>query len=1225
MCEEIMSAKLYKLVFAICCMTALNNVVKSQKTLEEMKTILDAYNSAAELLCNKQANANWNVATDQKNDAKKEEQTEITLEYAQFRKQQYDAYFKDAKIDDYAADADVQRKLKFLKDIGTSVLSDFDLTDLSTTKNAMSFVYNTAKICPFDKQNCNLATEGLSLDPEIETLLAESTDFDELHWIWEQWHEKTGKLMRDDYGKYVELMNKAAVANGNDDAGVMWRSRYEYVDDKLSDKVDELWDQVKPLYDELHKYVHRELKKVYGDKMNLENGNIPAHLTGNMWAQSWIHLYDRIKPFKDASLVDVTKSMVDQSYNAKKMFEMSDEFYMSMGLPSSNMSYLPPSIIEKPNDVEIQCHASAWDFCDGKDFRIKMCTKVNMEDFVTVHHEMGHIMYYLLYKDQPLIYRTGANPGFHEAVGDTIALSVSTPQHLKTVGLLENYDDTEADNINSLFYMALERVAFLPFGLLIDKWRWEVFSGQVAKENWNKRWWELREQYQKVAPMTARNETFFDPGAKFHVPGDSQYIAYFVAHILEFSFYKSLCIEANQYNPANPAEKPLHKCDFYNSKPAGAKLKAGLELGYSKHWSTALKELTGEEDINAAAILEYFKPLYDFLVKQNKMNYDLDAYNEEAAVEMNKLVKAQWDVGNDSGNEEKQRALSEAVAKNAEFNRRKYEEMFKDAKPEDYSDEMTKRQLKFLTKLGSGRLSDAELKDLTDTQIAMEDVYNTAKICPFNKQDCDVSKDGLTLEPEITEVMSTSENFNELKWTWEQWHDKSGKSMRDGYKKYVELTNKAAKADGFADNGDSWRSAYEDDKFIENVDAMWKQVEPLYNELHTFVKRKLEKIYGNDMNKDSETIPSHLLGNMWAQSWVNLYERVKPYSEGSAIDINDKLKEKYTVLQMFEESNRFFKDLGLEPNDMSYDEKLGAVIHKPTNRTIACHASAWDFYDQEDFRIKMCTTIDQEDFVTVHHEMGHIQYFILYKHLPVALREGANPGFHEAVGDLIALSVATPTHLKKIGLLDNYADSKEDNINALFKMALERVAFMPFGLVIDKWRWDVFSGKVTQDKWNEHWWELIAKYQKVSPPSARNESFFDPGAKYHVPADVPYIRYFISHMLEFQMHRGLCTEIGEYDPKNPEKKPLHKCDIDGSKAAGSKIRAGLELGKSKHWSEALKAMTGEDKVDGSAVVEYFQPLYEYLKEANGVSHLLPGFKMIFLAFAASIIAAFRHF
>lgn len=229
--------------------------------------------------------------------------------------------------------------------------------------------------------------------------------------------------------------------------------------------------------------------------------------------------------------------------------------------------------------------------------------------------------------------------------------------------------------------------------------------------------------------------------------------------------------------------------------------------------------------------------------------------------------------------------------------------------------------------------------------------------------------------------------------------------------------------------------------------------------------------------------------------------------------------------------------------------------------------------------------------------MGHIQYFILYKDQPLTLRTGANPGFHEAVGDTIALSVSTPTHLQKIGLLEDYADTDEDNINALFKMALERVAFIPFGLLIDKWRWDVFSGKVPENEWNKHWWELREKYQKVKAPVDRSENDFDPGAKYHVPADSQYIAYFIAHMLEFQMHRGLCIAAGQYDPKNASM-PLHKCDIDGSKVAGEKIRAGLELGLSKHWSVALEKMTGETEISGDAVLEYFKPLYEYLKAEN---------------------------
>lgn len=279
-----------------------------------------------------------------------------------------------------------------LKDVGTAVLSDTDLGDLNAARNTMSRYYNNARICPFKKPNCNLSTEGLTLDPDIENLLAESEDFDEMKWAWEQWHEKSGKLMRDDYKKYVALMNKAAVANDHKDAGEMWRSKYE--DKQLIEKVDALWTQVKPLYLELHKYVKNELRSLYGPHMDPKSDKIPAHLLGNMWSQSWVNLYDRIKPFKSASLVDVTAAMNQKNFNARKMFEMSDEFYMSLGLPTSNMSYSDKAVIEKPPQT-IACHASAWDFCDGEDFRIKMCTKVNMEDFITVHHEMGHIMYYL--------------------------------------------------------------------------------------------------------------------------------------------------------------------------------------------------------------------------------------------------------------------------------------------------------------------------------------------------------------------------------------------------------------------------------------------------------------------------------------------------------------------------------------------------------------------------------------------------------------------------------------------------------------------------------------------------------------------------------------------------------------------------------------------------------------------------------------------------------------
>ncbi|KAJ6633685.1 Angiotensin-converting enzyme, partial [Pseudolycoriella hygida] len=337
-----------------------------------------------------------------------------------------------------------------------------------------------------------------------------------------------------------------------------------------------------------------------------------------------------------------------------------------------------------------------------------------------------------------------------------------------------------------------------------------------------------------------------------------------------------------------------------------------------------------------------------------------------------------------------------------------------------------------------------------------------------------------------------------------------------------------------------------------------------------------------------------------AQSWVNLYERIKPFPEGSSIDVTESmLRKNISVLQMFEKADEFFKGLGLPANDMSYDENRGAIIIKPEDKTITCHASAWDFCNGYDFRIKMCTVVNQEDFVTVHHEMGHINYFILYKNQPLIFRGGANPGFHEAVGDLIALSVSTPKHLESIGYLENYRDTEEDNINALFKMALEKIAFIPFGLLIDKWRWDVFSGAVQPNEWNKHWWELRKRYQKVKPPTARGEEFFDPGAKYHVPAGVPYIRYFVSHILQFQFHRAACSIAGQYVPNDPNK-PLHKCDINGNQLAGNLIKNGLGLGASKHWTEALKSLTNNEdsEMSGAALHTYFAPLYNWLKQEN---------------------------
>lgn len=293
-----------------------------------------------------------------------------------------------------------------------------------------------------------------------------------------------------------------------------------------------------------------------------------------MWAQSWGDIRELVLPYPNASKLDITSELLKQNYTPLKMFETADEFYQSLGLESNAMSYnvTNGAVIEKPSDREIVCHASAWDFSDGKDFRIKMCTKVNFQDFITIHHEMGHIQYYILYKNQSIVFREGANPGFHEAVGDTMALSVSTPKHLKRIGLLNNYTDNKESELNTLMDMALEKIAFLPFGYLIDKWRWDVFSGNVSVKKWNSHWWEYREKIQMIKAPVKRSDDDFDPGAKFHVAADSEYISYFISFVLQFQLYRGLCKAAGEYIP-NSVVKPLHKCDFYKSLEAGRKLR----------------------------------------------------------------------------------------------------------------------------------------------------------------------------------------------------------------------------------------------------------------------------------------------------------------------------------------------------------------------------------------------------------------------------------------------------------------------------------------------------------------------------------------------------------------------------------------------------------------------------------------------------------------------------
>jgi peptidyl-dipeptidase A len=498
---------------------------------------------------------------------------------------------------------ELKRKLKLLK-LSLTLPAPKDPAERSElTKIAASMEgdYGKGKYCPDgDKGKC------LSLT-ELEQIMGNSRDPEELKRAWTGWHQIAIPI-RKDYVRFVELSNKGAKEMGFKDTGAMWRSKYDMEPDAFAAEMERLWQQVKPLYDSLYTYTRRKLAEKYGPQVVAEDKPIPAHLLGNMWAQTWGNIYPLLAPATADRGYDLTATLKSRNTDAKQMVRYGEGFFTSLGFEALPASFWERSMFTKPADREVVCHASAWDIDYEKDVRLKMCIQINEEDFSVVHHELGHNYYQMAYAKQPFLFRESANDAFHEAIGDTVALSV-TPPYLKQLGLIENVPEPSAD-IGFLLNRALDKVAFLPFGYLVDQWRWKVFSGEVGPNDYNKAWWELREKYQGVAAPVARSEQDFDPGAKYHVPANTPYARYFLAAILQFQFHRALCREAG-FNG------PLYQCSIYGNKRAGEKLKAMLEMGSSRPWPEALKAMTGEDKMDATAIIDYFAPLKTWLDEQN--------------------------------------------------------------------------------------------------------------------------------------------------------------------------------------------------------------------------------------------------------------------------------------------------------------------------------------------------------------------------------------------------------------------------------------------------------------------------------------------------------------------------------------------------------------------------------------------------------------------------------
>lgn len=442
----------------------------------------------------------------------------------------------------------------------------------------------------------------------IEKIMGDSRDPNELKDVWLGWH-KVGAPMRQRYARFVQLSNQGAQELGFKDTGTLWRAGYDMTPEQFSAELERLWQQVRPLYLSLHTYVRARLVQKYGPQVVPPDGPIPAHLLGNPWAQEWGNVFPILGLQENSSGYDLTQLLQARNLDAKGMVRYGEGFYKSLGFAPLPETFWVRSLLTKPRDRDVVCHASAWDVDNFDDLRVKMCIQIRDVDFVTIHHELGHNMYQRAYESQPYLFKNGADDGFHEAIGDTIALAI-TPEYLKTIGLLDKVPSADSD-IPILLKEALEKVAFLPFGLMIDQWRWKVFSGEVAPADYNKAWWELRLKYQGVAPPVERSEADFDPGAKYHVPGNVPYMRYFLADILEFQFYRALC-QTSGYTG------PLNRCTFYGSKEAGAKFNKMLAMGQSKPWPDALEVLTGQRQMDASAILDYFAPLQKWLDAQNK-------------------------------------------------------------------------------------------------------------------------------------------------------------------------------------------------------------------------------------------------------------------------------------------------------------------------------------------------------------------------------------------------------------------------------------------------------------------------------------------------------------------------------------------------------------------------------------------------------------------------------
>ncbi|XP_017295385.1 angiotensin-converting enzyme 2 [Kryptolebias marmoratus] len=575
----------------------------------------------------------------------------------------------------------------------------------------------------------------------------------------------------------------------------------------------------------------------------------------------------------------------------------------------------------------------------------------------------------------------------------------------------------------------------------------------------------------------------------------------------------------------------------------------------------------------------------DFLLK----------FDENATAQMYQYSLASWAYNTDISQENSDKLAEEGERWSAFYSR--ISEESQKYPLDQIHDPTVKLQLISLQDKGSGALSPDKASQLNNVMSSMSTIYSTATVCmPDDPLDCQ------TLEPGLEAIMANSRNYSQRLHVWEGWRKEVGKKMRPLYEDYVDLKNEAAKLNGFEDYGAYWRYNYETieedvqfkytrDQLMGDVRSIYKEILPLYKELHAYVRARLMEVYPGHIHPEGP-LPAHLLGDMWGRFWTNLYPLAVPYPDKPDIDVSEAMVEQgWDELRLFKEAEKFFMSVGLyKMFDNFWNNSM--FVKPEDGRQVVCHPTAWDMGNREDFRIKMCTKVNMDNFLTAHHEMGHNQYQMAYRNLSYLLRDGANEGFHEAVGEIMSLSAATPAHLQNLKLLPaDFIYDDETEINFLLKQALTIVATLPFTYMLEEWRWQVFAGSISKDEWMKRWWEMKRELVGVAEPVPRDESYCDPPALFHVSGDYSFIRYFTRTIYQFQFQKALC-DAAKHDG------PLSSCDITGSTEAGTKLRNMLELGRSQSWTRALHTISGDKKMDAQPLMEYFQKLHVWLKEEN---------------------------